>query len=183
MGGKPRNFGMKEHRPSPLKQEVSQRPVSMQSPSIGLVRDPMFWKRFSTAVHMSEVDLKEIESGFASERLENRKDSYGGGEDWLDQQYKEKRRCRLICMVVTFGVAILVAAADGWKNRSRKINPLRNNFLRYVTKFYDNDNGMELYLEWFEIRFDRFDYSNNELNELNGADIYHELRLRKLLYF
>lgn len=27
------------------------------SPAGGLVRDPMFWKRFSTAVHMSEVDL------------------------------------------------------------------------------------------------------------------------------
>ncbi|KAF7915776.1 uncharacterized protein EAE98_009347 [Botrytis deweyae] len=110
MGGKPRNFGMKEHRPSPLKQEVSQRPISMQSPSMGLVRDPMFWKRFSTAVHMSEVDLKELESGFASERVE-RKDSSGGGEDWLDQQYKEKRRCRFICIGVTILVSILVAAA------------------------------------------------------------------------
>ncbi|RAL62402.1 hypothetical protein DID88_004968 [Monilinia fructigena] len=66
----------------------------MQSPSMGLVRDPM-----------------RLRVVFASERLENRKDPYGGGEDWLDQQYKEKRRCRLICMVVTFGVAILVAAA------------------------------------------------------------------------
>ncbi|KAF7913793.1 uncharacterized protein EAF01_000199 [Botrytis porri] len=110
MGGKPRNFGMKEHRPSPLKQEVSQRPISMQSPSMGLVRDPMFWKRFSTAVHMSEVDLKGLESGFASERVE-RKDSYGGGEDWLDQQYKEKRRCRSICIGVTILVSILVTAA------------------------------------------------------------------------
>ncbi|QSZ31005.1 hypothetical protein DSL72_000566 [Monilinia vaccinii-corymbosi] len=113
MGGKPRNFGIKEHRPSPLKQEVSQRPISMQSPSMGLVRDPMFWKRFSTAVHMSEVDLKEIESGFASERLAKRKVSSGssGDGDWLDQQYKEKRQCRLICLGVTFAVAIIVAAA------------------------------------------------------------------------
>ncbi|ESZ92380.1 hypothetical protein SBOR_7235 [Sclerotinia borealis F-4128] len=77
MGGKPRNFGAKEHRPSPLQREVSQRPISMQSQSIGLVRDPMFWKRFSTAVHMSEVDLKELESGFASERVQMRKDSNG----------------------------------------------------------------------------------------------------------
>ncbi|KAF7856880.1 hypothetical protein EAF04_009641 [Stromatinia cepivora] len=111
MGGKPRNFGVREHRPSPLKQEVSQRPVSMQSHSMGLVRDPMFWKRFSTAVHMSEVDLKELESGYARERVGRRKDPYDGGEDWLDQQYKEKRRCRFICIGVTFLVAILVAAA------------------------------------------------------------------------
>ncbi|KAA8576289.1 hypothetical protein EYC84_006430 [Monilinia fructicola] len=179
MGGKPRNFGMKEHRPSPLKQEVSQRPISMQSPSMGLVRDPMFWKRFSTAVHMSEVDLKEIESGFASERLEKRKDSYGEGEDWLDQQYKERRRCRLICMwscILQEGSIFRTERRvwkDGWTSRGRKVKPLRNNFLRYFTKFYDNDNGLELYMGWFEIRFDRFDYSDNELH---GADVYHELR-------
>lgn len=34
-----------------------------------------------------------------------------GGEDWLDQQYKEKRRCRFICIGVTILVSILVAAA------------------------------------------------------------------------
>ncbi|KAM3086779.1 hypothetical protein ACMFMG_000902 [Clarireedia jacksonii] len=141
MGGKPRNFGAREHRPSPLKQEVSQRPVSIitaQSPGMGLVRDPQFWKRFSTAVHMSEENLKELEAGLAGAEEGNRRsDTVGSGsrdsvasgvgkkakkekkekiygydgEDWLEQQYREKRRCRAICIGVTLLVAILVAAA------------------------------------------------------------------------
>ncbi|PQE19904.1 hypothetical protein CJF31_00006410 [Rutstroemia sp. NJR-2017a BVV2] len=83
MGGKPRNFGVREHRPSPLKQEVSQRPISTlppQSPGLGLVRDPQFWKRFSTAVHMSEENLKELEAGLAGAggRTE-RSDTVGSG--------------------------------------------------------------------------------------------------------
>ncbi|PQE20962.1 hypothetical protein CJF30_00002290 [Rutstroemia sp. NJR-2017a BBW] len=112
MGGKPRNFGAREHRPSPLKQEVSQRPISTlppQSPGLGLVRDPQFWKRFSTAVHMSEENLKELEAGLAGTGGRNeRSDTIG---NWLEQQYREKRRCRAICMGVTLLVAILVAAA------------------------------------------------------------------------
>ncbi|PQE27231.1 hypothetical protein CJF32_00000190 [Rutstroemia sp. NJR-2017a WRK4] len=116
MGGKPRNFGAREHRPSPLKQEVSQRPISTlppQSPGLGLVRDPQFWKRFSTAVHMSEENLKELEAGLAGTGGRNeRSDTIGSGNgNWLEQQYREKRRCRAICMGVTLIVAILVAAA------------------------------------------------------------------------
>jgi hypothetical protein len=30
---------------------------------MGLVRDPKFWKRFSTAVHLTEAQAKELEVG------------------------------------------------------------------------------------------------------------------------
>lgn len=43
-------------RPSPLAQVHLTRPISTAPQTQGLVRDPLFWKRFSTAVHMNEVD-------------------------------------------------------------------------------------------------------------------------------
>jgi len=42
-------------RPSPLAQVHLTRPISTAPQTQGLVRDPLFWKRFSTAVHMNEV--------------------------------------------------------------------------------------------------------------------------------
>jgi len=67
--GRPRPQQPREHRPSPLKQEIStttiremRLPSPRQDPSMGLVRDPQFWKRFSTAIHMADEE-KDLETG------------------------------------------------------------------------------------------------------------------------
>lgn len=50
------------HRPSPLAQEVHLRPVSEQ-PNLAIA-DPIFWKRFSAAIHEAE-GAADIENGRA----------------------------------------------------------------------------------------------------------------------
>lgn len=62
MGGNKRAMQPHIQRPSPLAQVHQLRPVSQLPPTSGLVRDPLFWKRFSVAIHMTEVDGDE-ESG------------------------------------------------------------------------------------------------------------------------
>jgi hypothetical protein len=49
----------KVNGPSPLQQVQFTRPLSQATPEMGLVRDPQFWKRFSTAVHMAEEGGEE----------------------------------------------------------------------------------------------------------------------------
>jgi len=38
------------------------------------------------------------------------------GDQWLAQQHKEKRRCRIVCVSITFAVILVLAAAAmvGW---------------------------------------------------------------------
>jgi len=101
-------------RPSPLQQVVtrplSQFPLSQTAPEMGLVRDPAFWKRFSVAVHRAESD---IEMGL---RTPASSVDIKYGDQWLEQQHKDKRRCRTICVVITISVIIVLAAAAvvGW---------------------------------------------------------------------
>lgn len=57
MGGNPRAGRTHIQRPSPLQQELQTRPSSQVPPASGLVRDPLFWKRFSVAVHLAEGEL------------------------------------------------------------------------------------------------------------------------------
>ena len=62
----PRSHTHRPPRPSPLANVHFTRPISMD-PSMGLVRDPKFWKRFSVAVHMTEAQMiKDAESGKGS---------------------------------------------------------------------------------------------------------------------
>lgn len=53
-------------KPSPLSQTHFTRPLSVAppetTPEIGVVTDPMFWKRFSAVVHASE-DEENLEKG------------------------------------------------------------------------------------------------------------------------
>lgn len=58
--GHPRSQRPKVQRPSPLQQVHLTRPLSQAPPEMGLVRDPAFWKRFSTAVHIAEQDSAEM---------------------------------------------------------------------------------------------------------------------------
>ncbi|RDL36875.1 uncharacterized protein BP5553_06227 [Venustampulla echinocandica] len=54
MARPPRSQRPRVNKPSPLQQVHHTRPVSQAQPEMGLVRDPMFWKRFSAAVHIAE---------------------------------------------------------------------------------------------------------------------------------
>jgi hypothetical protein len=100
--------------------------------SHGLVRDPAFWRRFSAAVHLNE-DVK-LERGFPSvSSTEDGKYGYvccsfyylkvvwgrevlelslicGYRDQWLAMQYKEKRKCRAMCVAITLVVMIVIAA-------------------------------------------------------------------------
>lgn len=76
-----------------------------------MVRDPHFWKRFSTAVHMAEVP-GDVERG----SQKSGKSSVDKKDEWLAQQHKEKRHCRILCASIT-GIVLLVviaAAIVGW---------------------------------------------------------------------
>ncbi|KUJ22755.1 uncharacterized protein LY89DRAFT_680867 [Mollisia scopiformis] len=63
MGGNPRAGRPHVVRPSPLQQVSHTRPLSSAPPTSGLVRDPLFWKRFSVAVHAAEVCDEESGKG------------------------------------------------------------------------------------------------------------------------
>ncbi|KAH8603076.1 hypothetical protein B0O99DRAFT_498474 [Bisporella sp. PMI_857] len=110
----PRPHHAKVHLPSPLQQVHLTRPLSVapsnHQPEMGLVRDPAFWKRFSTAVHRAETF--DSEKGAKSPSSFNMKNE----DQWLVQQHREKRRCRVICVSITLAVIIVVTAAAvcGW---------------------------------------------------------------------
>jgi len=124
--GPPR--GSRQPRPSPLSQVQSTRISNVPrtfslaqslSPSVAslaaseargdvtLVENPIFWKRFHEAVYT----LEQKESAGESERPRGNKVSgYSGKGTWLQQQKREKRRCRLLCVLITtIAIAIIVA--------------------------------------------------------------------------
>ncbi|RFU25662.1 hypothetical protein B7463_g10682, partial [Scytalidium lignicola] len=101
---RPRRDQPRIQRPSPLKQvHDPQSFADIERPPPGLVRDPHFWRRFSTAVHLSEQN-GSIESPASSIDMKY-------GDDWLTQQRKEKRRYRYLCLGVL--LAICLAAIAG----------------------------------------------------------------------
>jgi hypothetical protein len=90
------------------------------------------WKRFSTAVHMADVpgDVEKgpqksgktsVDTKYVYPRVYERQGERGiltsdGRDEWLAQQHKEKRRCRILCASIT-GIVLLViiaAAIVGW---------------------------------------------------------------------
>ncbi|KAH6671313.1 hypothetical protein B0J14DRAFT_93090 [Halenospora varia] len=116
-------------KPSPLQQVHLTRPISTvsQNPEMGLVRDPNFWKRFSVAVHQAE----DVELGESGDGRGKRSNSGASGtsslgpkydDEWLLQQRKEKRNCRLLCASITLLVALIIIAAAvvGWYFTQRK---------------------------------------------------------------
>jgi len=65
-------------KPSPLAQVHLIRPLSQLPPTSGLVRDPQFWKRFSTAMHMADVEVPvDQEKGVSSGRKTSKSSSQG----------------------------------------------------------------------------------------------------------
>lgn len=147
MARPPRSQQPRVNKPSPLKQVHLTRPLSYlpnlhpPRPEMGLVRDPMFWKRFSTAMHDAErgevrsaTRSSRSNSGSSGESTSRAKYGYvecfifkvggdGGGawsstnrkhraeDDWLAQQRSDKRRCRWICVSITIVLIIIIVAA------------------------------------------------------------------------
>ncbi|KAH8815234.1 hypothetical protein F5884DRAFT_851721 [Xylogone sp. PMI_703] len=104
---RPRPDQLRVQRPSPLKQvhdHKSFEEKEMKNPAPGLVRDPDFWDRFSTAVQLSEKNNASIESSASSIDVKY-------GDDWLTQQRKEKRRYRYICLGVLLAICVTAVAA------------------------------------------------------------------------
>jgi hypothetical protein len=65
MGGNKRVLQPRIQRPSPLQQVANTRPLSQAPPMPGVVRDSLFWKKLSTAVHQEESS-KDEEAGTQS---------------------------------------------------------------------------------------------------------------------
>lgn len=77
------------------------------------MRDPMFWKRFSVAMHDAEKAETESttrgsrsNSGSSADTVSRAK--YAESDGWLQQQAKDRRRCRVICMSITLIIALLL---------------------------------------------------------------------------
>jgi len=121
MGGNPRAGRPHVQRPSPLQQVHLTRPISQAPTASGLVRDPQFWKRFSVAVHAAEGDVelgstKSRSNSSGSGSSAGIEKNSGQGDQWLDQQRREKRRCRILCMSITLAVLLVIIAGGvvGW---------------------------------------------------------------------
>lgn len=66
-------------------------------------RDPAFWKRFSTAIHLNDVE-STADSSISGKQLQlEHQDS------WLARQEKKKKRRTIICWAFWFGLFGFVA--------------------------------------------------------------------------
>ncbi|KAF3384430.1 hypothetical protein F1880_001819 [Penicillium rolfsii] len=66
---------------------------------MALVRDPYFWKRFSTAVHLQEESSK-CDSECATPVKES--------DSWLERERRKRKRSLIWGFVIFFGVILLV---------------------------------------------------------------------------
>ncbi|KAI6250483.1 hypothetical protein HI914_01782 [Erysiphe necator] len=111
MGGNPRALRPHISRPSPLAQVSHQRTLSATPETAELSHDPLFWRRFSLAI---QTDCGDVETGRSTSSTSEsgvspRKKHYG--DEWLSQQHREKRRCRLIAICITGVVVMVVVSA------------------------------------------------------------------------
>ncbi|GAM85175.1 hypothetical protein ANO11243_031790 [Dothideomycetidae sp. 11243] len=89
------------------------------------VRDPAFWKRFSTAVHLNDIESTGSDSSAQKPRLDHQ-------DSWLYRQEKKKKRRTIICCAFWLGlfgfaavvvvVVVLLAHAGVFKKLDNKIN-------------------------------------------------------------
>ncbi|KAJ5895628.1 hypothetical protein N7495_007319 [Penicillium taxi] len=73
---------------------------------MALVRDPYFWKRFSTAVHLSE-NAKHGAGGLespTSEKLMTRRKP----QSWLERERRKSRRSLIWGFIIFFTIVLLV---------------------------------------------------------------------------
>jgi hypothetical protein len=102
-------------QPSYLAQAYVTQPLTniTEQGDMAIVRDPYFWKRFSTAVHLDESKAAAEESDCASGSSTEKHKKYT--DDWLSQQRMEKRRCTCISWIVGVAiVSIVLGAILGW---------------------------------------------------------------------
>ncbi|GLI82138.1 hypothetical protein PoHVEF18_010539 [Penicillium ochrochloron] len=65
---------------------------------MALVRDPYFWKRFSTAVHQEEESKSELECATPIKEPDS----------WLERERRKRKRSLIWGFVILFGVILLV---------------------------------------------------------------------------
>ncbi|KAJ5621898.1 hypothetical protein N7528_005130 [Penicillium herquei] len=68
---------------------------------MALVRDPYFWKRFSTAVHLDE-EAKGIPSEVSTPSSEKSQDS------WLERERRKSKKSLVWGFIIFFCVVLLV---------------------------------------------------------------------------
>ncbi|EPS31005.1 hypothetical protein POX_b02005 [Penicillium oxalicum] len=69
---------------------------------MALVRDPYFWKRFSTAVHLQEIEAKSDAECISPVRK---------SDSWLDRERRKRKRTLIWGFVIFFGVLLVVIGA------------------------------------------------------------------------
>ncbi|KAJ5757201.1 uncharacterized protein N7511_007383 [Penicillium nucicola] len=67
---------------------------------MALVRDPCFWKRFSTAVHMDE-EAKAVDQGTQTTPAR---------ASWLSRERRKRKRSIICGFVIFFAIVFAVAA-------------------------------------------------------------------------
>ncbi|KAJ9491839.1 hypothetical protein VN97_g1384 [Penicillium thymicola] len=86
---------------------------------MALVRDPYFWKRFSTAVHMDE-ESKAVDQGGQTKQDE---------ASWLDRERRKSRRSIIWGFVIFFGVVlvIIIGVVLWWLSKNNWLQPRLDN--------------------------------------------------------
>ncbi|KGO69810.1 hypothetical protein PITC_042730 [Penicillium italicum] len=82
---------------------------------MALVRDPYFWKRFSTAVHMDE-ESKAIDQGTQTKQEPS---------SWLDRERRKSKRSIIWGFVIFFGVVlvIIIGVVMWWLAKNNWLQP------------------------------------------------------------
>lgn len=93
-------------------------PPSTKPPTMALVRDPYFWKRFSTAVHLDEeaksastLDLECTQQKYSPSPVSilNRRLTYDREPDsWLEREQRKRKRSLIWGFVIFFTIVLLV---------------------------------------------------------------------------
>lgn len=117
----------RQSRPSPLSQvqttdilssnrnSRSATPASFAASEVrsDVAQDPLFWKRFSQAVQVAEESKAAAAAAAApaaGKKAENRVSEYSGRGSWLQQQKREKRKCRVTCaLIIGAAIAVIIA--------------------------------------------------------------------------
>ncbi|EAW10952.1 uncharacterized protein ACLA_065860 [Aspergillus clavatus NRRL 1] len=90
---------------------------------MALVRDPMFWKRFSRAVHLDE------EAKAAAGGKNNSNSNNNHSDNWIQAQYRKKRRSIICGFFIFLAIASLVAGIIVvllWLNSRHWLQPQRH---------------------------------------------------------
>ncbi|PSK60363.1 hypothetical protein C1H76_4257 [Elsinoe australis] len=66
------------------------------------VRDPAFWKRFSTAVHLNDVE--SVAGSNASSPNLSKRPTLDHQDSWLAREEKKKKKRTLICWLFWIGI-------------------------------------------------------------------------------